>query len=154
MSENQTWLKLIFQNIYIGRSTKALTLTQILTVVASRNEWVVSTFLIILKDNFQKNHQCIWLIYIICEKFQLKQKSWHIWYCLRWGWAMRCSHLFSTVCLYWANSHEVHKSKMDSWVTAVIVGAVANKGDQPSPKSYDNSNARLSFHEMCNCLLP
>ena len=35
---------------------------------------------------------------------------------------------FSTACLYWANSHEVHKPKTDSWVTAVIVGAVGKQG--------------------------
>ena len=56
---------------------------------------------------------------------------------------------FSTACLYWANSYDAHKSKTDSWVTAVKSVLLQNKCDQPSPKSYDNSNARFSFHEMC-----
>ena len=62
---------------------------------------------------------------------------------------MRCSHFLPTVCLYWANSHEVHKCKTDSWVTAVIVGAVGKKGEQPRTKSYDNCNVRFSFHKIC-----
>ena len=41
---------------------------------------------------------------------------------------MRCSHFFPTVCLYWANSHQVHKCKTDSWVTAVKVGCCWKKG--------------------------
>ena len=64
---------------------------------------------------------------------------------------------FSIACLYWANSYEAHKSKTDSWVTAVKSVLLQNKCDQPSPKSYDNSNARFSFHEMCQlcyCVVP
>ena len=39
----------------------------------------------------------------------------------------RLTFVFSTVCLHWANSYEVHKCKTDSWVTAVIVDAVAKQ---------------------------
>ena len=55
--------------------------------------------------------------------------NWHI-YSIVWGGAGQWdAHIcFSTVCLYWANSHEVHKPKTDSWVTAVIVGAVGKQG--------------------------
>jgi hypothetical protein len=59
---------------------------------------------------------------------------------------------FSTACLYWANSHEVHKSKTDSWVTAVIVGAVG-KTRVSSPVLSRMITPMLGSHsiEYVNC---